>query len=40
MREIAREKGLSFKMAVIQSEFEKDLIIYLMTSLYNSILPW
>lgn len=26
VREIAREKGLSFKMAVIQSEFEKDFI--------------
>ena len=26
IREIAREKGLSFKMAVIESEFEKDFI--------------
>ena len=26
VREIAREKGLSFKMAVIQSEFEKEFI--------------
>lgn len=26
VREIAREKGLSFKMAVIQSEFEKDFL--------------
>ncbi len=26
VREIAKEKGLSFKMAVIQSEFEKEFI--------------